>query len=84
LFLDPNNESIKKLHKKTEIKMGTENCYSCGKEVEVDDDELDDTLEVEAEGKEAKDKERSANDVLLCTECKDKFLKAAEKARARK
>lgn len=64
--------------------MGSGNCYSCGKEVEVDDEELDDTLEVEAEGKGAADKERSANDVLLCTECKDKFLKAAEKAKVKK
>lgn len=64
--------------------MGSGNCYSCGKEVEVDDEELDDTLEVEAESKEAADEERSANDVLLCTECKDKFLTVAEKARAKK
>jgi DNA-directed RNA polymerase subunit RPC12/RpoP len=82
--VDPTNESINKLHKKTEIRMGTETCYSCGKEVEVDDDELDDTLEVETEGEEAEDKEWSANDVLLCSDCKDKFLKAAEKARTRK
>ena len=60
--------------------MGSGNCYSCGKEVEVDDDELDDTLEVEAEDNEGADKDRSANDVILCAECKDEFLKAAEKA----
>ena len=63
--------------------MGNENCYFCGKEIEVDD-ELDDTIEVEAEGKKVANKESSANEVFLCTECKQKLRKEAEKARAKK
>lgn len=64
--------------------MGNENCYFCGKEIEVGDDELDDTLTVEVEGEEVADEGRSGAEVFLCAECKDKLLEEVEKVRIKK
>jgi hypothetical protein len=63
--------------------MRIENCCSCGKEIEVDE-ELDDTLEVQEEVKEAANEESIGNEVFLCTECNEKLRKEAEKSRAKK
>lgn len=67
--------------------MATRSCYLCEKEIEVDEDELEDTLTIEINGKEITEdiescyRDKEGNEVFLCDGCNERVKEQIEKMR---